>query len=127
MQVNARKGTWRYAAVVAVCFCVAFGLSTVLTRIDNYAYDWMSVRHPPDWRPQSVVVDIDEKTFEAFGGPTARRAILSEALDQLAKAQPKLVAIDVILHDAGRSPEAIAEDARLEAALRATPNLILPS
>ena len=37
--------------------------------------------------------------------------------------QPKLVAVDVILHDPGRHPE---EDDRLEAALRATPNLIMP-
>jgi signal transduction histidine kinase len=113
--------------MVALCFCLAFALSTVAQRINNDAYDWMSSRHQPDWQPQSVVAGIDEKTFEEFGGPTARRAILSEALDQLAMAQPKLVAIDVILHDAGRSPEAIAEDARLEAALRNTPNLILPS
>jgi len=124
---NSHKGTWRYAAVVAVCFCIAFGLSTVAQRIDNFAYDMISLRYQPDWEPQSVVVGINEKTFEKFGGPSARRAILSEALDRLARAKPKLVAIDVILHDAGRTPEAIVEDARLEASLRATPNVILPS
>ena len=58
-----------------------------------------------------------------MGGPRARRQILSAALDQLAEAKPKLVAIDVILHDPGDR----IEDARLEASLRATPNLILPS
>jgi signal transduction histidine kinase len=121
--MKATAGTWRYAAVVAVCCCIAFGLSLVLHRIDNDAYDWMSSRHRPDWEPQSVVVGIDEKTFEAMGGPRARRKILYEALDKLAEAKPKLVAIDVILHDAGDS----VEDARLEASLRATPNLILPS
>jgi signal transduction histidine kinase len=121
--MKATAGTWRYAAVVAVCCCIAFGLSLVLQRIDNDAYDWMSSRHRPDWEPQSVVVGIDEKTFEAMGGPRARRKILYEALDKLAEAKPKLVAIDVILHDAGDS----VEDARLEASLRATPNLILPS
>ena len=118
-----RKATWRYVAVVAVCFCIAFGLSTVAQRIDNDAYDWMSSRHQPDWQPQSVVVGIDEKTFETLGGPRARRTILSRALDELAPAKPKLVAIDVILHDAGDP----VEDARLEASLRATHNLILPS
>jgi len=124
---NSRKATWRYVAVIAVCFSIAFGLSTVAQRIDNDAYDWISSRHQPDWEPQSVVVGIDEKTFETRGGPSARRTILSEALDQLAEAKPKLVAIDVILHDAGRSREAMIDDARLEASLRATPNLILPS
>jgi signal transduction histidine kinase len=121
--MKATAGTWRYAAVVAVCFCIAFGLSTVAQRIDNGAYDWMSSRRRPAWEPQSVVVGINEKTFEAYGGPRARRTILSEALDKLAEAKPKLVAIDVILHDAGDP----VEDARLEASLRATPNLILPS
>ena len=70
-----------------------------------------------------MVVGINEKTFEAMGGPRARREILSAALDQIAEAKPKLVAIDVILHDPGDP----VEDARLEASLRATPNLILPS
>jgi len=124
---NSRKGTWRYAAVVAGCFAVSFGLSTVAQRIDNFAYDMISRRHPSNWEPQSVVVGINEKTFEKFGGPSARRTILSEALDQLAKAKPKLVAIDVILHDPGLTPEQRVQDARLEASLRATPNLILPS
>jgi signal transduction histidine kinase len=121
--VTSRKAAWRYAAVVAACFCAAFALSTVAQRIDNDAYDWMSLRYRPDWKPQSVVVGIDEKTFEARGGPRARRSILSEALDEIAEAQPKSVAIDIILHDAG-DPQ---EDVRLEKSLRATPNLILPS
>jgi signal transduction histidine kinase len=113
----------QYVAVVAGCFCMALGLSTVAQRINNDAYDWMSSRYQPDWEPQSVVVGIDEKTFEALGGPRARRTIISQALDEIAQAKPRLVAIDVILHDAGDP----IEDARLEASLRATPNLILPS
>ena len=120
---NSRKGLWRYVAVVAVCFAIAFGLSLVAQRIDNSLYDVMSRRWQPDWEPQSVVVAIDEKTFEALGGPRARRTILSRALADLDEAKPRVVAIDIILHDAGDP----LEDARLEAALRATPNLILPS
>jgi signal transduction histidine kinase len=120
---NSRKGLWRYAAVVAVCFCLAFGLSLVAQRIDNDAYDWMSSRHQPNWEPQSVVVALDDKSFDRPGyGVRARRKILSEALDEIAKAKPKLVAIDVILHDPGDP----GEDAQLEKSLRATPNLILP-
>ncbi len=112
----------RYAAVVALCFVAAFALSTVAQRLDNYAYDLMSARSRPDWEPQSVVVAIDEQTFEAKGGTRSMRPILSEALDELRAASPSLVAIDIILHDAG-DPD---EDARLERSLRATPNLIMP-
>jgi signal transduction histidine kinase len=120
---NPRKGLWRYVAVVAACFAIAFGLSLVAQRIDNDAYDWMSRRFQPTWAPQSVVVAIDDKTFDRPGyGVRARRKIVAEALDELAKAKPKLVAIDVILHDPGDP----SEDAQLEKSLHATPNLILP-
>jgi signal transduction histidine kinase len=114
---------WRYAAVVAGCFLLAFGLAQLGDRLNNYAYDALSARSQADWTPQSVVVGIDEKTFERFGGPEARRLILAQALEDLRAAQPKLVALDVILHDPSLHPE---EDQRLEEALRATPNLVMP-
>jgi signal transduction histidine kinase len=91
-------------------------------RIDLYAYDWMTERAPVEqWTPESVVVAIDEATFGARGGPRMMRTILAEALDKIAAAQPKVVAIDVTLPDRGDD----IEDARLEAAMRAAPNLIL--
>jgi signal transduction histidine kinase len=123
---KSRKGTWRYVAVVAACFCAAFALSTVAQRLDNGAYDVMSARHKPDWEPQTVVIGIDDNAYGTLGGIVHRRTILANALDQLAEAKPKLVAIDVILHDPGLTPADAIEDARLEASLRATPNLILP-
>jgi signal transduction histidine kinase len=114
---------WRYIAVVGGCFSVSFALWTVAQRLDNYAYDVMSAKSAQAWTPQSVVVGIDEKTFEKFGSTEALRPILTQALIDLRQAQPKLVAIDVILHDPGRHPD---EDALLDEALRATPNLIMP-
>ncbi len=121
---KAKAAVWRYyIAVVAVCFAIAFALSLVAQRLDNYAYDvLMSARSRPDWQPQSVVVGIDEATFQAMGGPRARRPILTAALNSLREAGPKVVAIDVVLADPGDADE----DARLESALRATPNLIMP-
>jgi signal transduction histidine kinase len=93
-------------------------------RMNNAAYDWMLTRQPAEnWTPQSVVAAIDERTLSARGGMRRLRLILAEALDQIAAAQPKAVALDVILHDAGDE----TEDKRLAASLRATPNLILPS
>jgi signal transduction histidine kinase len=95
----------------------------VAERIDNYAYDWMLGRQPPEnWTPQSVVVAIDEQTLGERGGMRRIRSILAETLDKIAQARPKVVALDVILHDQQDS----AEDATLEASLRATRNLILP-
>ncbi len=102
---------------------MAFGLAQLGGRLNNYAYDVMTARSQAAWAPQSVVVGIDEKTFEKFGGPEARRLILAQALEDLRAAQPKLVALDVILHDPSLHAE---EDQRLEDALRATPNLVMP-
>jgi signal transduction histidine kinase len=117
-------------AVLACCFGLAMVLASmpVARRIDNYAYD-VTTRDAPikgwqkGWQPQSVVIAIDEDTFKERGGVQAMRAIVSEALDKLAEAKPKAVAIDVTLPDASRI---LTDDAHLEASLRATPNLILP-
>jgi signal transduction histidine kinase len=120
---KSRAGSWRYVAVVSVCFIAAFGLSLIAQELDNYAYDLLiGARSRPDWQPQSAVVGIDEETFREMGGPRARRPILAAALESLRDAGPKAVAIDVILADPGDP----IEDARLEAALRKTPNLIMP-
>jgi signal transduction histidine kinase len=121
-----KRGVWRYAAVVAACFLVAIVLaswSLVGGSVDNAAYDVLSRYSPPDWEPQTVIVAIDDRTFRERGGVPEDRPILEEALDKLRAAKPSLVAIDVILHDAMRD---VAKDAGLEAALRATPNLVLP-
>ena len=110
--------------MIALSFCVAFAVYAAAQRLDDSAYDSLISRSEPGWAPQSVVVGIDEQTFDQFnraGGPADLRSILAAALERLHDADPKLVAIDIILHDRGREEE----DARLEADLRAMPNLIL--
>lgn len=118
---------WTYIGLVAVSFSVAmvagWRWSPLARRFDHYWYDLLTVDSPPlRVEPQSVVVAIDEATFEARGGVAEIRPILAEALDKIAAAKPQVVAIDVILHDASRDA---ARDARLEASMRATPNLVL--
>ncbi len=116
--------TLRYTAVIAGCFVLGLAVSwlPLAKRIDNLAYDWMSSRAKLDWQTHSVVVGVDERTFEARHGVPNLRPILSGALDSINAAKPAGVAIDVLLHDEV-DPD---KDARLEAALRATPNLVLP-
>jgi len=112
-----------YVSVLAGCLVVGTLAGWLGSRIDNYAYDTLTRVTPMSPRPtESVVVAIDEETLGAQGGVRRIRTILAEALVQLAAAHPKTVALDVILSDKGDE----AEDARLEAALRATKNLILP-
>jgi signal transduction histidine kinase len=117
--------------VLAACWAagVLTGWTPIASRVDNYTYDLMDSYTRGFWNPslqvptESVVVGIDEETLRAKGGMRNIRSILAEALDQLNSAEPRAVALDVILAD-DVDP---VEDARLEAALRATHNLILGS
>jgi signal transduction histidine kinase len=114
----------KYAGILAICFAlgIAGGFNPLAVRVDQYAYDRMLSGSSDTWVPESAVVAIDERTLEAGHGMRGIRTILAQTLDQLAVAQPKAVALDVTLHDEVDP----AEDARLEASLRATKNLILP-
>ena len=113
-----------YIAVLAGCFAAGTlaGWTALAARVDHYAYDLMTQMTPlKNAEPSSVVVAIDEETLRARGGMRNIRPILTQALEQIDAAQPKAVALDVILSDKGDD----AEDARLEAALHDTRNLIL--
>ncbi len=113
-----------YIAVLAGCFAAGTlaGWTALAARVDHYAYDLMTQMTPvKNAEPSSVVVAIDEETLRAQGGMRNLRPILTQALAQINAAQPKTVALDVILSDKADD----AEDARLEAALHDTKNLIL--
>lgn len=111
-------------ALLAAAFLVAVAASwTPLgAKIDNAAYDWMFVLHPPHpWQPESILLAFDEASL-ANGGVQDLRGALAEGLDRIRSASPKAVAIDVMLADATDA----ASDARLESALQRTPDLVLP-
>jgi signal transduction histidine kinase len=118
------KHTIVYAGVLAACFVTGTlaGWTALAERIDHYAYDLMTAMTPVgNSRGQSAVLAIDEATLRERGGMRNIRPILTAALADLAAAHPAAVALDVLLADKGED----AEDARLEAALRGTPNLVL--
>ncbi|MEQ1946711.1 MAG: CHASE2 domain-containing protein [Bryobacteraceae bacterium] len=114
-----------YIATLTGCLLVGTlaGWTALGLRVDNYVYDQLtSLSKAPEKRAQgAVVVSIDEATLQAQGGMREIRPILANALDQISAAQPKVVALDLILADKGDD----ADDTRLEAAMRATKNLIL--
>ena len=116
-----------YIAVLAVCFAAGTlaGWTALAARVDHYAYDLMTRLSDAKYvslDPEAVVVAIDEATLRARGGMRSIRPILTDALEQIDAAQPKAVALDVILSDKGDD----GEDTRLEAALHDTKNLVLP-
>lgn len=114
----------KYTGVLAICFAlgIAAGFNPLAVHIDQYAYNLLLSGQHDTWTPQSAVVAIDEATLEAGHGMRGIRTILAQTLDRLAVAEPQAVALDVTLHDEVDP----VEDARLEASLRATRNLILP-
>jgi signal transduction histidine kinase len=114
--------TWGYAGALAAAFvaAVVIGWLAIATAIDGDIYDWMFRMHPVQRaRPQSAVLAIDEATLSRYGGIRQMRAIVADALERVAPAQPSVVAIDVILADE------TSEDARLRAALMRTPRVVL--
>lgn len=110
--------------MLAACWTVGVLAGWFGDRFNNSAYDMISTATQlRESSPQSVVVGIDEETLKQRGGQREIRSILAEALEAIAPAKPRAVALDVILADELLDP---AGNARLEAAMRATPNLILP-
>lgn len=126
MMRRPRRFTPGYLGVLAASFVIAVvaGWLSIATRMDREAYDWMYRGQPPPPRPaQSVVLAFDEQTIATTGGMRRVRSTLADALEVVDSGKPAVVAIDIILSDAGDP----AEDARLAQVLRRTPNLVLAS
>jgi signal transduction histidine kinase len=117
------NSTAAYVSLLAVSFLLAIFLSVEFgAQINNWAYDSMFLtRRYTSAHPQSIVLAIDELTFMEYGGIRGIRKPLARALNVLADAHPKAVALDVILAD--RSDP--ADDAVLAAALKRLPNVVL--
>jgi len=111
-----------YLALLAGSFAVALVVSWNAEQLDNSAYDWMFRRYdPPAWRPESVLLAVDERSIVEIGGLRNLRLPLARALERVAAAGPRAVAIDIILADKGEE----AADAALENAFARTRNLVL--
>ncbi len=96
------KQTLGYVAVLAASLALAIvsGWTAVANQIDDAAYDWMFRLEPPvAGAPDSVVLGIDDESLNAMGGQRAIRSMLATALERIAPAKPKAVAIDVVLAD----------------------------
>jgi signal transduction histidine kinase len=106
----------------ALVLAIVLGWTALAAQIDEYGYDWMFRLHPPAAAaPHSLILAIDDASYSALGGVRAYRSMLAQALERIAPAHPKVVAVDMVLADHGDP----AEDARLLHAMQATKNLVL--
>jgi signal transduction histidine kinase len=93
------------------------------TQIDNNATDWLFRAHQPTaWLPESAILALDEDSYELTQGVRNLRGKLAEAIEIVAAAQPKVIALDVVLVDAGQG----GEDVQLAQAFLSAANVILP-
>lgn len=127
MPSKRRQNTVLYIAVLAGCFAVGFGVgfTSIGERFDDVFYDvltkYTAAIDAASLKTNAVVVAVDEETLRAKGGMRNIRPILTGALQEIAAAQPRVVAIDVVLADKGAEDE----DAKLAAALHGIHPLIL--
>jgi signal transduction histidine kinase len=118
------KRTLGYAAVVAgaLLAAIVLGWTSLASQIDDDTYDLMYRANPPAVpHSHSAILAIDDATYHAMGGVRAYRTLLARALELLAPAQPKVIAIDMILADKEDQPE----DERLSRAMQSVKNLVL--
>jgi len=115
-----------YYLIAALClaFALIAGWTPLAGRIDNYHYDWTLRLYPPaEPALESAILEIDDLTLLKYGGARNLRRTLALALDKLAPANPRAVAIDLILaEESGKD-----QDQTLAAAMSRIPNLVLSS
>ena len=103
---------------------LVFGFTAFGRQINEYAYDFLfRLDRPAPWKPDSIILAIDERTLLKYGGLRGMRLALTEGLNLIAPAHPGAVAIDLILAEAADEDS----DSKLEAAFALTPKLILPA
>ena len=113
-----------YAGAIGLALIVSLvaAWTPLASSLDNSAYDWMFALH--DERApmkDTALLAIDEASLAEMRGRRNLRCALGEALERVAKANPKAVAIDLILTEPGTDEE----DACLERGLRVSPRLVL--
>ncbi len=124
-KLPSHKRTLGYVAVLAVTLAVAIvlGWTSLAAQIDDDAYDVMFRLHPPPAvRSRTrLILAIDDATFGAMGGVRAYRTMLAKALELLTPAEPKVVAMDMVLADQEDRPKT----SDCSRAMQSTTNLVL--
>ncbi len=124
-RLSPSKRTLGYWGVLAAALLVAIvaGWTPLASQIDDYAYDWMFRLYPPaPAPPHAIILAIDDATFTSMGGVGGYRSMWTQAFELVKRANPKAVALDVVLSDPWKDP---AEDQRLDTAMQGVPNLVL--
>lgn len=119
------QSRWIYPALAGAALILALvaGWTSPARQVDNYHYSWtLRLYPPPTPATEAMVLEIDDETLSAYQGPSGLRSMLAEVFRALGEANPKVVALDLILAEASADP---AADQRLAHAMAAVPKLVL--
>src|SRR5450631_310036 len=108
-QDNVKRNSANIVSLAAVVVASALLGTLVSWRapgIDQYMRDWMTRARGPLPAPDDIaIVAIDEPSITRFGRFPWSRALLARAIDTIAAAQPKAVAVDVLYADPTSDPD----------------------
>jgi signal transduction histidine kinase/CHASE2 domain-containing sensor protein len=88
---------WLICTLVVLLTAAAFDANSILFRLDNVFYDRLMVAGNNSANHDIVIVAIDDLSLATLGREPFPREHLAEMLDQLAKAKPRAIAIDLPL------------------------------
>jgi len=128
-----RPGRPRTATILAATFALlgalwggflgwrqVLGVSSSLDRIEYLTVDWRFALRGPQHPPRGVVIAaIDEATIQEAGGFPLRRSMVARIVRELAKHEPRALALDMLFVDTKAEG-----DAELSDALRALPSVV---
>ena len=110
------------AAIVVVSALLGTFVSWRAPGIDQYMRDWMIRARGPLPAPDDIaIVAIDESSIARFGRFPWSRALSARAIDAIAAAQPKAIAVDVLYAD----PTSETDDSTLARSIQQAGNVVV--
>lgn len=110
------------ASIAILSALLGAGISGLAPGIDQYLRDRMvRVRGPVSPPDDIAIVAIDEASIARFGRFPWQRSLSARAIDTIASAQPKAIAVDVLYAD----PTSEAEDSALARSIQQAGNIIV--
>ena len=110
------------AAIVVISALLGTFVSWQAPGIDQYMRDWMIRARGPLPAPDDIaIVAIDEPSINQFGRFPWSRTLSARAIDAIAAAQPKAIAMDVLYTD----PTLEADDRTLARSIQEAGNVVV--
>ena len=123
MKLRRRLGIeWASVALFASLMISALVYWAPLSGFDNLFYDRLSDLDRPKAAEDILIVAVDEDSLANFGKWPWKRDVHARLFEQMAKANPKVIAFDILLSEAGDE----IEDQQLASAMAKNDNLFLP-